>query len=229
MGICDDCLPDQNVDLHGRDSGKQATAASFLGGRGFPRLKSVESGKRNKDGKAWWNVRLGDGREKRLQMVINKIASATHGSLTSLVRSALLTGRDGAVGAVCSCLSSQSSPSVWWGSQFLTQVRGLWSPTDFGTRHDIKQEPLTQKKNRHLKGAETDSLTSDFLLIWSVSGTQNSHFSSILCCNNSYDNMKCNNYHDNNSDNYSFQIMYFKQLTFMTGFLAQVHIYALYI
>ncbi len=41
--------------------------------------------------------------------------------------------------------------------------------------------------------------------------------------------MKCNNYHDNNSDNYSFQIMYFKQLTFMTGFLAQGHIYALYI
>ncbi len=148
-----------------------------VGGRGFPRLKSVESGKRNKDGKAWWNVRLGDGREKRLQMVINKIASATHGSLTSLVRSASPNGPWRVLWVQsASCLSSQSSLSVWWVHSFSShRWEALWSPTDFGTRHDIKQEPLTprQKKNRHLKGAETDSLTSDFLLIWSVSGTQN--------------------------------------------------------
>lgn len=129
--------------------------------------------------------------EKRLQMVINKIASARRGSLTSLVRSASPNGAWRVLWIQsASCLSSQSSLSVWWVHSFSShRCESLWSPTDFGIRHDIKQEPLTpqQKKNRHLKGGR-DSL-SDLLLIWSVSGEQHngqciwcvSHSSLILC------------------------------------------------
>lgn len=132
--FADDSLPDQNADFHGWDSRNQATAASVLTvrgrGRSFPYLKSVESGKRNKDGKAWWHVRLGDGREKRLQMVINKIAFARHGSLTSLVRSASPNGPWRVLWVqTASCLSSQSSLSAWWVHSFSShRWESLWSP-----------------------------------------------------------------------------------------------------
>lgn len=94
--------------------------------------------------------------EKRLQIVINKIACARRCSLTSLVRSASPNGTWRVLWVrSASCLSSQSSLSVWWVHSFSShRCKFLWSPTDFGTRHDINQEPLTpqQKKNRHERG-----------------------------------------------------------------------------
>lgn len=105
--------------------------------------------------------------EKRLQMVINKIACARSCSLTSLVRSASPNGAWRVLWVQsASCLSSQSSLSVWWVHSFSShRCEFLWSPTDFGTRHDIKQEPLTpqQKKNRHMK--EGRDWLSDFRLV----------------------------------------------------------------
>lgn len=179
--FADDCLPDQNADLHGWDSGKEATAASFLSegeaSHIWSQLRVANRIKTEKCDSKWGSE---TGGKKRLQMVINKIASARRSSLTSLVRSASPNGPWRVLWVQsASCLSSQSSLSVWWVHSFSShRWESLWSPTDFGTRHDIKQEPLTpqQKKNRHLKGAQTNSLTSDLLLIWSVSGKNNSWF-----------------------------------------------------
>lgn len=84
--------------------------------------------------------------KKRLQMVINKIVCARRCSLTCLVCWASANGpwRVLCMGSVSSCLSSQSSLSVWRVHSFSShRWESLWSPTDFSTRHDIKQEPLT--------------------------------------------------------------------------------------
>lgn len=87
-GFREACVADQSADIYffsswdGKRQEKDVRSQHSGRRRAFLHLKSVESGKRNKDGEAV-TPRDGGGRN-RLQTVINKIAFAKYNSLTSL-------------------------------------------------------------------------------------------------------------------------------------------------